>query len=54
MPRQLGASLQSERGSLSEQRESDLSLKFIAGDLTIHRLIEEETTFLPVGDLFAD
>jgi Metallo-beta-lactamase superfamily len=53
MPRQLGASLQSERGSLSEQRESDLSLKFIAGDLTIHRLIEGETTFLPVHDLSA-
>ena len=47
-PRQLGASLQSERGSLPEQRESDMSLKFTAGDLTIHRLIEEETTFLPV------
>src|SRR6266403_1958966 len=45
MPRQLGASLQSERGSLPEQRESDMS-KFTAGDLTIHRLIEEETTFL--------
>src|ERR1700722_20224248 len=47
MPRQLGASLQSERGSLPEQRESDMSLKFTASDLTIHRLIEEETTFLP-------
>src|SRR5271156_311584 len=53
MPRQLGESLQSERGSLPEQRESDMSLKFTAGDLTIHRLIEEETTFLPVHDLFA-
>src|SRR6202795_550613 len=53
MPRQLGASLQSERGSLPEQRDSDMSLKFTAGDLTIHRLIEEETTFLPVHDLFA-
>src|SRR5258708_8016227 len=53
MPGQLGASLQSERGSLPEQRESDMSLKFTAGDLTIHRLIEEETTFLPVHDLFA-
>ena len=51
MPWQLGASLQSERGSLPEQRESDMSLKFTAGDLTIHRLIEEETTFLPVHDL---
>jgi hypothetical protein len=30
-----------------------MSLKFTAGDLTIHRLIEEETTFLPVHDLFA-
>jgi hypothetical protein len=37
MPRQLGASLQSERGSLPEQRESDMSLKFTDGDLTIHR-----------------
>jgi len=48
MPRQLGASLQSERGSLPEQRENDMSLKFTAGDLTIHRLIEADTTFLPV------
>ena len=38
MPRQLGASLQSERGSLPEQRESDMSLKFTDGDLTIRRL----------------
>src|ERR1700737_3057289 len=53
MPRQLGASLQSERGSLPEQRESDMSLKFTAGDLTIHRLIEQETTFLPVHNVFA-
>src|ERR1700761_430845 len=53
MPRQLGASLQSERGSLPERRESDMSLKFTAGDLTIHRLIEQETTFLPVHDVFA-
>ena len=30
-----------------------MSLKFTAGNLTIHRLIEEETTFLPVHDLFA-
>src|ERR1700720_3522249 len=36
-----------------EQRESDMSLKFTAGDLTIHRLIEQETTFLPVHDVFA-
>jgi hypothetical protein len=28
-----------------------MSLKFTASDLTIHRLIEEETTFLPVHDL---
>ena len=48
MPRQLGASLQSERVSLPEQQESDVSLKFTASDPTIHRLIEEETTFLPV------
>ena len=27
-----------------------MSLKFTAGDLTIHRLIEEETTFLPVHE----
>src|SRR6202051_1437749 len=51
MPRQLGASLQSERGSLPEQRESDMSLKFTAADITVHPLIEEETTFLPVHDL---
>jgi hypothetical protein len=42
MPPQLGASLQSERGSMPEQPESDMSLKFTAGDLTVHRLIEEE------------
>jgi hypothetical protein len=30
MPRQLGASLQSERGSLPEQRETDMSLRFTA------------------------
>jgi len=36
-----------------EQRESNMSLKFTAGDLTIHRLIEVETTFLPVHDVFA-
>ena len=30
-----------------------MSLKFTAGDLTIHRLIELETTFLPVHGLFA-
>src|ERR1700675_2579645 len=54
MPRQLGASLQSERGSLPEQRESDMSLKFTAGDLTIHCLIEEETTFLPMHGLTPD
>jgi hypothetical protein len=38
MLRQLGASLQSERGSLPEQPESDMSLKFTDGDLTIRRL----------------
>ena len=45
MPRQLGASLQSERGSLPEQRESGMNLKFTDGDLTIRRLIAEETTY---------
>jgi hypothetical protein len=29
-----------------------MSLKFTAGDLTIHRIIEQETTFLPAHDLF--
>jgi len=29
-----------------------MSLKFAAGDLTIHRAIEQETTFLPALDLF--
>jgi hypothetical protein len=47
MPRQLGASLQSECGSLPEQRESDMSLKFTAGDLTIHRLIEQDKVLPP-------
>src|SRR6267378_5755967 len=28
-----------------------MSLKFTAGDLTIHRVIEQETTFLPALDL---
>src|ERR1700751_2566302 len=36
-----------------EQRESDKSLDFTVGDLTIHRLIEVETTFLPAHDMFA-
>jgi hypothetical protein len=36
-----------------EQLKSDMSLKFTAGDLTIHRLIEVETTFLPAHDIFA-
>src|ERR1700747_2991871 len=29
-----------------------MSLKFSIGDLTIHRIIEQETTFLPALDLF--
>jgi hypothetical protein len=28
-----------------------MSLKFSAGDLTIHRIIEQETTFLPVLEM---
>ena len=28
-----------------------MSLKFTAGDLTIHRVIEQETTFLPALDM---
>jgi hypothetical protein len=36
-----------------EQRESDMSLKFTVGDLTIDRLIEAETPFLPAHDMFA-
>ena len=28
-----------------------MSLKFAVGDLTIHRIIEQETTFLPALDL---
>jgi hypothetical protein len=28
-----------------------MNLKFSAGDLTIHRIIEQETTFLPALDL---
>ena len=28
-----------------------MSLKFTVGDLAIHRLIEQETTFLPVLDM---
>ena len=29
-----------------------MSLKFSAGDLTIHRIIEQETAFLPALDMF--
>ncbi len=29
-----------------------MSLKFTAGDLTIHRIIEQETTFLPALEMF--
>jgi len=29
-----------------------MSLKFTVGDLTIHRVIEQETTFLPATDMF--
>src|SRR6201996_3093221 len=29
-----------------------MSLKFTAGDLTIHRIVEQETTFLPALDMF--
>jgi glyoxylase-like metal-dependent hydrolase (beta-lactamase superfamily II) len=29
-----------------------MGLKFTAGDLTIHRIVEQETTFLPALDLF--
>ena len=28
-----------------------MSLKFTVGDLTIHRIIEQETTFLPAQDM---
>ena len=28
-----------------------MSLKFTVGDLTIHRIIEQEATFLPAHDL---
>ena len=28
-----------------------MSLKFTAGDLTVHRIIEQETIFLPAHDL---
>jgi glyoxylase-like metal-dependent hydrolase (beta-lactamase superfamily II) len=31
-----------------------MSLKFTANDLTIHRIIEQETTFLPALELFPD
>ena len=29
-----------------------MNLTFTVGDLTIHRIIEQETTFLPALDLF--
>ena len=31
-----------------------MSLKFNIGDLTVHRIIEQETTFLPALDLFPE
>ena len=31
-----------------------MSLKFAVGDLTIHRIIEQETTFLPAHDMFPE
>ena len=31
-----------------------MSLKFAAGDLTIHRVIEQETSFLPALEMFPD
>jgi len=31
-----------------------MSLTLTAGDLTIHRIIEQETTFLPAQDMFPD
>src|SRR5438067_13483059 len=37
----------------SQQREPAMSLTFTAGDLTIHRVIEDETTFRPALEFFA-
>ena len=31
-----------------------MSLTLKAGDLTIHRIIEQETTFLPAQELFPE
>ena len=31
-----------------------MSFKFTVGDFTIHRIIEQETTFLPALDLFPE
>src|SRR5215468_5137141 len=31
-----------------------MSLKFSVGDFTIHRIIEQETTFLPAHDMLPD
>src|SRR5690348_3299980 len=31
-----------------------MKLQFSVGDLTIHRIIEQETTFLPAHDLFPE
>ena len=31
-----------------------MSLKFSVGDLTIHRIIEQETTFLPAQEMLPD
>ena len=31
-----------------------MSLKFTVGDLTIHRIIEQETSFLPALEMFPD
>jgi glyoxylase-like metal-dependent hydrolase (beta-lactamase superfamily II) len=32
----------------------EMSLKFLVGDLTIHRVVEQEAPFFPALDLFAD
>ena len=51
-----GAAVGENLGAAAARRrkEAAMSFKFAAGDLTIHRIIEQETTFLPALELLPD
>src|SRR5207302_1057891 len=40
--------------STSNKKDMQMSLTFTAGDMTIHRVIEDETTFRSVPQFFGD